>query len=180
MKKRREVWETNRTFKTRPFNKGRRIYCNCDRVLLFRGLTCKNVDAITVEKNTLKKMIRVEAPVTIRLFIPSIGTKLRLEAPWTFTLHNEYRNLKFRDAYFNHIGEDIATRASLATNQCTLFSRIELVVDRIYIKKGLESFNSVTFRVLPLPGYPTLRGRFWVKLSDANNIVCEVIDESSR
>lgn len=114
-----------------------------------------------------------------KLFIPSIGTKIRLEAPWTFTLYRESRNLKFRDVYANYIDADVKWKTSPDTYECTLFSKTELVVDRIYIRHGLKSFDSVTFKMLPLPGCPALKGRFWAKLADVNNIVCEIVNETA-
>lgn len=52
----------------------------------------------------------------------------------------------------------------------------QLSVDRIYIRRGAESFNSVTFRTTKICPEKILRsGRFWVKLKDANKIVCDFI-----
>lgn len=52
----------------------------------------------------------------------------------------------------------------------------QLSVDRIYIKRGGESFNSITFRTTKIcPDKKLASKRFWVKLRDANEIVCNVI-----
>ena len=40
------------------------------------------------------------------------------------------------------------------------------MVDRIYIRKGQQGFNSVAFRILK--GAPVPFGRFWVKLDEVN------------
>jgi len=62
----------------------------------------------------------------------------------------------------------------------TLPKNTTLVVDRIYIRRGGEAFDSITFRIpknkkLP-PELAKFGGtRFWVKLNDANNIVCDMV-----
>jgi len=62
----------------------------------------------------------------------------------------------------------------------TLPKDTTLVVDRIYIRRGGEAFDSVTFRIpknkkLP-PELARFGGtRFWVKLNEANNIVCDIV-----
>ena len=56
----------------------------------------------------------------------------------------------------------------------TLPANTQLKVDRIYIRQGIEAFNSVSFRidkVSPIGGGK----RFWAKLHDANQIECECI-----
>lgn len=91
-----------------------------------------------------------------RMFIPEIGTKIKLTKDWTFTLHKEYRNeslLLERFPSFN-LSHDI---------KYTLPAETILTVDRIYIRKGNEEYSSLSFT---LPG----KKRFWAKLSDVNNI----------
>lgn len=50
-----------------------------------------------------------------------------------------------------------------------------LAFSRIYIRQGVEAFNSVTLRTVSCPIKKLARKRFWVKLADANEIVCEII-----
>lgn len=58
----------------------------------------------------------------------------------------------------------------------TLPKGTQLSVDRIYVKRGGESFNSITFRTTKVGPEPKFRGkRFWVKLAEANEIVCDVV-----
>jgi hypothetical protein len=62
----------------------------------------------------------------------------------------------------------------------TLPKNTTLVVDRIYIRRGGEAFDSVTFRIPKnkklSPELAKFGGtRFWVKLNEANNIVCDVV-----
>lgn len=62
----------------------------------------------------------------------------------------------------------------------TLPKDTTLTVDRIYIRRGGEAFDSVSFRIpknkkLP-PELAKFGGvRFWVKLNDANEIVCDAV-----
>jgi len=51
-----------------------------------------------------------------------------------------------------------------------------LRVDRVYIRKGIDAYSSLTFVVAKECRDKKLRGkRFWAKLRDVNNIVCEAI-----
>lgn len=69
--------------------------------------------------------------------------------------------------------------------EVTLPKGTELIVDRIYIRKGASDYSSVTFRTTSL-GEATVKGgfswrktktkkslRFWVKLQECNQIVFE-------
>ena len=49
-----------------------------------------------------------------------------------------------------------------------------IIPDRIYIKKGLSDYSSITFRVESHPEIKRFKGRFWVHLKDVNNICCSV------
>ncbi len=108
----------------------------------------------------------------MNIFIPTIGTQLILNEPWTFTLYDEYRNWDFWTKY---IGEVIdqrndhwrswTTRGNKPT-PITLPKDTILSVDRIYIRKGNKEYDSVSFRVLK--GSPGPTGRFWVKLEEVN------------
>lgn len=99
----------------------------------------------------------------MKLYVPDIGDKITLSADWTFKLYQESRNMAFlkkqnlpsnynRDAYHNF----------------TLPTGTELIVDRIYIRKGsgFEDFSSLTFRITN----GNFKGRFWAKLADVNEI----------
>lgn len=62
----------------------------------------------------------------------------------------------------------------------TLPKDTTLIVDRIYIRRGGEAFDSVSFKIprnkkLP-PELAKFCGvRFWVKLNDANSMICDVV-----
>lgn len=103
------------------------------------------------------------------LYIPRIGELITLAQPWTFTLHEERRNIsliKQVDPAYTGNGSGIYGRSG-QTWVVTLPERWELKVDRIYIRNGQRNFDSITFSC----PYNGKRVRFWVKLDDANKIV---------
>jgi hypothetical protein len=119
----------------------------------------------------------------MRLFIPEIGTKLKLTQDWTFPLHFETRNKgAFEKLGIPFVGDKRrygwfgdATQA----NPVSLPKETLLIVDRIYIRKGttydggsLSQFSSLSFWCQ----CPGVKGkfRFWAKLPDVNRIECEV------
>lgn len=52
----------------------------------------------------------------------------------------------------------------------------QLKFDRIYIRQNVTAFNSVTFRTTKIgPDKLFHSKRFWVKLQDANKIVCNIL-----
>lgn len=109
----------------------------------------------------------------MQLHIPTIGNKLTLETPWTFTLIGESRN----DNTWLAIHGETPTRNNLIyppvyqTANTTLPKGTTLEVQRIYIRKGKEDFDSITFTIRSIPGKgPLLNKRFWIKLEDANTI----------
>jgi hypothetical protein len=120
----------------------------------------------------------------MNLFVPSIGTQLQLAAPWTFTVHLEHRNNKFVEALvdaklFTVPKNMVSQHGYFMTGpagKCTLPLGTILKVDRIYIKKGCKDYDSMTFycRFEDATG-KTWKGRFWVKLTDANTIECALI-----
>lgn len=70
-----------------------------------------------------------------------------------------------------------------ATNSCdqpylevTFPKNVTLIVDRIYIKRGGEAFNSITFRTGKFKDNKKIsKKRFWAKLQDVNKIVANFI-----
>ena len=115
----------------------------------------------------------------MNLFLPEIGTKLELTTDWTFVLYSEYRNSKMFDA----IGKPMGSRWGGYGNQnaaknyiVTLPAGIILSVDRIYIRKGVSDYSSVTFTIPKVLNKksPYAGVRFWTKLSDANKIDFEL------
>jgi hypothetical protein len=137
----------------------------------------------------------------MKLFIPELGTKLTLTQPWDFKLYNEDRNsslLKAWDLYndpefdaacdavrnnprYDWARKDSNERMSYFLGDynwdVTLDTGTELVVDRIYIRKGLSDWSSMTFRITETTD-PDLakqkKRRFWAKLNDCNQIECTI------
>lgn len=113
----------------------------------------------------------------MQLFIPELGTCLKLTADWTFKLHYEHRN----SALLNLIKQPIKYTYMTGVPgpwDYTIPAGTVLRVSRIYIRKGLSDFSSLTFSVVLPNGKKKkgqLSGRFFAKLSDVNNIQCDVI-----
>jgi len=112
----------------------------------------------------------------MKLFIPTVGTKLVVTEPWQLWLHDEYRNVDFWTDFTGNppprqkdsTGYWSKHASSGKPIEITLPVGTILQVDRIYIRKGNGDFDSVSFRVLK--GGPTPPGRFWAKLNDVNNL----------
>ena len=141
----------------------------------------------------------------MRLFVPEIGTQFVLTERWNFQLYNEDRNrslveawdlftdpgyINAREAYRNNP----RNRWSARYTDGMLMHMIDyswpvsldvgtiLKVDRIFIRKGMNDYSSLTFYVSHTTD-PALskvkKRRFWAKLSDCNQIECEVENENS-
>ena len=114
--------------------------------------------------------------------IPSIGDVLTLAEPWTLTVYWEHRNQSLvRLAGFD---ADALARARdwwevRSLGQFTFPKGTQLTVDRIYIRKGNEEFDSMTFwakgyTTTVRTGLKTKKApsvRFWAKLADVNEMV---------
>jgi len=131
----------------------------------------------------------------VKLFIPTIGTRLVLAKPWTFHLHDEYRNEKFYKAVHGEIqrtnhrwvnldGDSSPietprhwhkTHDKPAPIETTLPKGAVIEVDRLYLRKGAGDFDSVTFRLIS--GLEKIKGRFWAKLDEVNTIE---VDETRK
>lgn len=116
----------------------------------------------------------------MRIFIPTNGTKMVLREAWTFQLFYERRNENFihelRGAGFvipepnkYHDWRDYDTCQFLCN--LTLPMGTELTVSRVYIRQGNKDFDSITFNSkLMNQKKVVFKGRFWVKLFDANTM----------
>lgn len=133
----------------------------------------------------------------MRLFIPACGDRLTLTKPWTFRLFLESRNIKFarhrdfveKDAGGEwcmdvHIDDD--WKKGLRVIEVTFPEGTILECDRVYIRTFNKSrvqegddYDSITWKIIdPKKGKPEKHGRFWVKLSDANEIEYELQEDS--
>lgn len=138
----------------------------------------------------------------MKLFIPEIGTVLKLEADWEFSLFVETRNEALVTA--SDFPRDTTYRWSLAPTSKEAPKNVGwekqaswsaewrknfilpagsiLTVDRIYIRKGVKDFSSLSFNLNRksvnadhskfAKNLATQKGRcrFWAKLADVNNI----------
>jgi len=125
--------------------------------------------------------------MTRKLYIPPLGDEITLAEDWTFNLYNEHRNSTLVDVMNVTFPEVDYYKRQHQYKPVTLPAGSVLKVDRIYIKKGQDAFNSVTFYLKghSRPGYvwtghagrtykmPKRSVRFWAKLADANKIVME-------
>lgn len=141
----------------------------------------------------------------MKLWIPEVGDQFRLTEDWEFPLFRERRNDTMmarvspmtRPAGYGNCAESVG---------CYLPAGTVLKVDRVYIRAGAQkAWSSLTFYVKFHPGDedrpkykkqyrysidepshvdPTpqkLKGaRFWAKLANVNEIVCEPIAEEDH
>lgn len=123
-----------------------------------------------------------------KIFIPVLKQKLKLEQDWTFPLYEEHRNETLWYAFGltgSKPGGFCAYWANNNKKSVTLPRDTILQVDRLYIKNGLNDYDSVTFKVLncPLPQFNTsemsrrkMKARFWAKLNDVQGLEVELIN----
>lgn len=96
----------------------------------------------------------------MKFYLPTIGTKIRITAPWKFTLYGEYRNQEFGKIiglYNNNVwmlntlqaNEDQSSYwrrfTVLPVAIITLSENTDLTVSRIYVRNGAKEFDSITF-----------------------------------
>lgn len=81
----------------------------------------------------------------MKMYIPELGDKIKLQSDWTFEVYDERRNeslfslLNFTSSsYFLDKGKLIG--------KFTISKGEELIIDRIYIRKGNSQYSSVTVR----------------------------------
>lgn len=150
--------------------------------------------ALEQQKEVTEKNIR-------RFFIPTIGTTIKLIKDTPVTIWVESRNVDFLETILPHYphGRLCWTREEhkdlpksmkcvkrvydnyTSYDYCadyTLPKDTIMVVDRVYIRKGkdMKEFDSITFRIRKEKGNK-IHGRFWLKRSDVNNLVVELIKE---
>lgn len=112
----------------------------------------------------------------MNFFIPDIGTMLVIDQDWTLTLFNEHRNISM----LNHLFKMGKVDNPKANQIITLPKGLVVKVDRIYIRKGLPQYSSITFSI-PKPKTKSDReemplnmdyygNKFWAKLHECNGI----------
>lgn len=112
-----------------------------------------------------------------RVQVPMIGSKIRLSEPWVFRLFPEQRNIKLWQAIFGDVNDQWTFHWSMMSSgmwrAASFPAGTVLSVDRIYLRKGLGEYNSLTFRVVSSSDKRIVKQRFWAKLGDVNRIVGE-------
>jgi hypothetical protein len=116
-------------------------------------------------------MTKLSQPVP--LFIPPLGTKIELAEPWSFELYVEYRNASLFETMGLKMPNRWASPDREASVNVTLVPGTILTVDRIYIRKGAKSFDSVSFFMKAPEVKKAIR--FWAKLVDVNRIMMSAI-----
>lgn len=112
-----------------------------------------------------------------QFLIPDIGTVVKLEADWQFRLYSEGRN----ETLLKFIGKGLTGwDQRLKEHLLTIRAGSELSVDRVYVRKGVGAYSSITFHlrkngVIQFGGKEIkAKGRFWAKLSDVNKMKVRV------
>jgi hypothetical protein len=108
----------------------------------------------------------------MQLYIPNIGERITLAADWTFRLFNERRCQPFDDCPAPAQIVDNPTYFLSQVKHCTLPAGTVLLVDRVYLRQGLDEFASISFRIVSTaaPWVAKQRKRFWAKLDDVNQM----------
>lgn len=120
-----------------------------------------------------------------KMFIPPIGTKIELIQSWTFDVWTDRRNDGLGE-YLNLLVEDnYSTGISYMrwpkgdhrkpVSRHTFDIGTKLKIDRIFIKKGISSFDSVTFILEKQDSGWKRNIRFWVKLYDVNTMIFKLM-----
>ena len=142
-----------------------------------------------------------------QLFIPEIGTEIILTEDWTFDLYDETRNEAAVVYYelwdiLGQLRKEYYAKQNAIRNvfpfDRAAYNAIQepcipvvvpkgttLKIDRIYIRKGISEYSSVTFIMkgatpkvfMSRHGYERKCGRsirFWARLSDVNKIQFEL------
>ena len=109
-------------------------------------------------------------------FTPDIGTLIKLEEDWTITLYLERRNIDL----FSKLESLDLFKGERKNHVADLPKGLVLKVDRVYIRKGLSQYSSISFTVpkpknkkekLEMPLNEIWSGaRFWVKLHECNGV----------
>lgn len=124
----------------------------------------------------------------MNLYVPRPGEEIKLTKDWSFTLYNEDRNRTLIE-YTGDKYEWTWTTNCTPLKTVTIPAGSTLKIDRVYIRKNLAEFDSITFLWMDAhtaartePGYggrvvkiPKRIVRFWAKLEDTRNIVFEPV-----
>ena len=113
----------------------------------------------------------------MKLFIPPLGTRLRLTKDWQFSLLCEERNKTLWNLVTGRAPMEripVLHRRGQAA-MVHLHKDDELTVDRIFIRKLESNYDSITFKGVVHHNGVFCRVRFWVPLMYANQMEVEII-----
>ncbi len=118
------------------------------------------------------------------LFVPDIGTKLKLTIPWRFDLYSERRNDTLLELVTGKEQRYPFSEWGKSKGVLQVKPGAILIVDRVYIRQGsgFEDFSSLSFRMqkgaeIEFNGleFTTEKNhRFWAKLRHVNSMLAEV------
>lgn len=115
------------------------------------------------------------------LYIPRLGDVLTLASAWSFSLYEEERNKKLFKELLPNVKVDWGAlarrkwtypRVLPAHHIVTLPAGTQLRVNRLYVRKGQDEFDSLSFYVERLgqeKAFEKNKPYFWAKLDDVNN-----------
>lgn len=105
----------------------------------------------------------------MKLFIPDIGTTLKLTEDWRVIIQDEYRvNILEKMGIDTEYGKKYLI---------TIPKDTILTVKKIYVRQGQSTYSSVSFTIKKknCPGNKSMEGsKFWASLSDVNRIQFEL------
>lgn len=131
----------------------------------------------------------------MQINVPRLGDTLILDQDWNALVYDEYRNTGFLENLLELKNYTDYNDRRRVLNQFygvedtpTYYRHTEpalvpipagtnLVVERIYIRKGATDYDSITFRI-PKGGCPmnkNMVGRFWVKIDNANQLIYHTV-----
>jgi len=161
----------------------------------------------------------------VNLYIPSIGSEIKLSRDWSLQIEDENRNHKmiqalgFERVQGNCVRVDAVKLMELGITDknsryiwppaynvnkigllgCTakstqfIYNRLDIMyrcefnvtlptdtvlkIDRIYIRKGKDDYDSITFVIQECSEKALKKKRFWCKLHYVNEIACEILDD---
>jgi len=117
-----------------------------------------------------------------KINIPTVGSLIELQKPWSFTLYDESRNDSLAKLLSKHKKAKIP-KGKDAQTEVSLPSGTVLEVDRVYIRQNAGEYDSLTFKINGCDWFDdkdkNLRvfsadkcfARFWAKLDDVNKII---------
>ncbi len=106
------------------------------------------------------------------MLVPPLGSVLRLTQDWSFALKHEWRNHALHERFKTpQQTYDMKTKTYGPDPIVTLPAGTVLKLDRIYVRKGVGDYDSLTFYIVPKP--KEKGGRFFASLGDCNKMEYE-------